>query len=946
MTHTLAIDFGVRNIGLALVAHGDDRQPANRILYAATVVVDAKWLNQAVAGRVAARGIRRTRKTHRRRLQRLGQALKGLPEAEHLVRFCRRRGYSYDPPEEDDGGQSFHLPRGRFFDALTDEIERTIPPEHRQRALKLCRKHLNAGRHREAELRPARFENRNRVKCRWAGCTRNVPRAGNDFRSRLQQALYVWLKPVFDQTENAARLRRSVDHWIGELDGLARWWAKCERLDADACKQERKAVTKRRGRVYKNLLARIDREVAEDAAERFRELWKKTYRGNLNDIVTGKQGGRCTYCRKHSDQFVDEFLAGRRIPHREETTERDLISRKQQIIFGRLWRLVEARLLPLAGGTIDRVVVERVAFDVLQGRRKARQELPEAQAAEMYWYGPQRGFTSRLEMLKAEFDGKCAYCSAEAAAEVEHLLPRAEFPLNSYFNLLPACRECNRKKGSRPASAARMQVTPEAVASYRKYVDRLRVPHLFHTIKKGMLKLLSRGGDLAVAERQLGLIANNLVGVTNTQRGPRPLARYLATKLEDTTGLRPSVDFTAGRHTALYRDVLLPAFDKPAAKEAGELTNHAIDAIVLGCRLPSPTVLESQKWFQTPSGIRAWRRKVREAGPELADNVPRVEGPEPIPHFENDLGGGYLALDLSAFNWNQKRKSGHRLDPIGLTNSDEPIDREPAAKVLDKLQQAKSREGQIARIAHPALRKALQVDPGQAAAVFVRWLQQTAVAGLKGAPMSRHPSDRQREQVIRQFAETPVEAFLAKEATADLPGIIGVRCLKASSAKVFDVVRCDASGQVFQHYKSDPRYRRFYIGYKATKAGPNRAKPIIYCVNQLYRVWERVGARNLELDFPADSPLRGRPLGSIENEKAFLARWQAAFDQLCQEQGIAERFAVHQGAVIEKTDGSHLQVRNFDNGKPWMKADTFRHISRVYRSPLQFAAEHRVESPG
>ncbi len=937
MPHTLAIDFGVRNIGLALVEHHAEQGVTNRVRYAATVVVDAIWLGKAVKGRPEARRIRRTRKTHRRRMERLAQALHGMPGDEHIVRFCRRRGYAYDPPEElDDAAESFHIPRERFFAALAEEIKRCVPAEHRHAMLAACRRHLNASRRREAELRPARFENRNRVKCRWAGCSRNVPRAGNDYRGRLQQALYVWLKPIFDRSEQPATLRRSVDHWIAELDGLARWRAAAEQLDDDA----RKEQTRRRTRVYRNLLARIDREMPDDVAERFREAWATTYRGNLNDIVTGKQGGRCTYCRKHSDQFVDDFLAGRPIPHGEEVTERDLISRKQQLIFSRLWRLIEARLLPLAGGRIDRVVVERVAFDVLAGRRKNRQKLGEESAAEMYWYGPQYGFPSRLDMLKAEFDGKCAYCDNPLAEEVEHLLPQSEFPLNSYFNVLPACRECNRKKGARPASAARLTVTPEAVAAYSKYIAGLRVPHLFHTIKKGMLTLLSRGGDLAVAERQLGLIANNLVTITNTQRGPRPLARYLATKLGRATGHRPEVGFTAGRHTALYREMLLPDYDKPAARDEGDLVNHAVDAIVLGCRLPAATVLEGQKWFQTPGGIRTWRSDVSRAGPELAGDVPRVEGPEPIAYFEDDLGAGYFRIDMSAFNWNQKRKSGHRMDPIGMTRAGRPIDREPTAEVLKHLQKAASRPGMITRIAHPALRKALEAAPDRAAETFIAWLQQTTEAGLNANAMGRHPADQQRQAVLRQFTSTPVEHFLGDDATADVPGIVGVRCLKNTSASVFDVPRSDAAGRVFQHYKGDPRISRIYVGYRHRNGQLDRSRPVVYCVNQVHAVWQRTVGRDIDLDHPPGSPLRGRPLGSTEEpEKAFLAHWHAALDRLCAQAGIVKRFVLYQGCVLEKADGTHFQLRNFDKSQPWINANTFRHIRRVYRSPLRFAAE-------
>ncbi len=88
--------------------------------------------------------------------------------------------------------------------------------------LAACHKQLNAARNREAELRPARFENRNRVKCRWVRCSRNVPWAGNDFRGRLQQALYVWLKPVFAASERPSGRRpcgsRSTTGWANSTE--------------------------------------------------------------------------------------------------------------------------------------------------------------------------------------------------------------------------------------------------------------------------------------------------------------------------------------------------------------------------------------------------------------------------------------------------------------------------------------------------------------------------------------------------------------------------------------------------------------------------------------------------------------------------------------------------------------------------------------------------------
>jgi len=62
--------------------------------------------------------------------------------------------------------------------------------------------------------------------------------------------------------------------------------------------------------------------------------------------------------------------------------------------------------------------------------------------------------------------------------------------------------------------------------------------------------------------------------------------------------------------------------------------------------------------------------------------------------------------------------------------------------------------------------------------------------------------------------------------------------------------------------------------------------------------------------------------------------YRQALDKLCEREGVAERFRVRQGCVIEKVDGTRFQVRNFDRSEPWMRAASFQDIRRVYRSPL------------
>jgi CRISPR/Cas system Type II protein with McrA/HNH and RuvC-like nuclease domain len=165
MPNTLAVDFGLRNVGIALVEHAPD--VPNRVLYAATIVVDREPLKAAVQPRAMSRRMRRTRQTHKRRLRGLAQALNAVPGAAQIVRFCRRRGYSHESEDADESTRSLSFSRAEFFIALRREVEQVIPAQHQDRVLRACSKHLNESRRREAELRPARFENRGPSKCQW-----------------------------------------------------------------------------------------------------------------------------------------------------------------------------------------------------------------------------------------------------------------------------------------------------------------------------------------------------------------------------------------------------------------------------------------------------------------------------------------------------------------------------------------------------------------------------------------------------------------------------------------------------------------------------------------------------------------------------------------------------------------------------------------------------------
>ena len=329
------------------------------------------------------------------------------------------------------------------------------------------------------------------------------------------------------------------------------------------------------------------------------------------------------------------------------------------------------------------------------------------------------------------------------------------------------------------------------------------MPHVFHTMKKGSsLNLLRRPATTGQAERLVAMLADNLVTITNSQRSPRPLARYLAGKLEGRTGHRPRIDYRAGRHTALYRSTLLPEFDKESAKEEGDLRNHAVDAVVLGCDLPSASALENKRWSLGIGTIHGWLDQVRAAAPETLSGLPRVEAVPFVPFFERDLGGGYCAIDLSAFNWNRKRKATHVLDPFGMTRSGIPLKRRSASSVLAALTDPVRRDKQIASVANVGLRRVLGKEPEEAAIRLVRWLQGTVQAGLQQGGMGNHPADVARRGILDRFVKAdPTRVVAGEEA---IPSTVGVRCLVTGSQNKLDVVRVDRDGHEFQRYQADP----------------------------------------------------------------------------------------------------------------------------------------------
>jgi len=172
---TLSVDFGYKNIGLALVRNQDG---INIPLFAGTLLYNPYQLSTMVGPRAELRRGRRTRKTKRHRLNLLKNRLLEMNLSEEtvqqLVTFCRRRGYSslFDRQETTKTGMGdgkeeiiFRFSREEFFGALERQIEGLVPDEKRKQVLAKCEDILNRNGNPSQEVRPLRINNRGASRC-------------------------------------------------------------------------------------------------------------------------------------------------------------------------------------------------------------------------------------------------------------------------------------------------------------------------------------------------------------------------------------------------------------------------------------------------------------------------------------------------------------------------------------------------------------------------------------------------------------------------------------------------------------------------------------------------------------------------------------------------------------------------------------------------------------
>ena len=677
---------------------------------------------------------------------------------------------------------------------------------------------------------------------------------------------------------------------------------------------------------------RDDRPLIEASdTEAAAKEWKYFEKSVMNIIE--KSEGRNTYCREHSEEYVRMVVSGKAIPFKKSILDSDIISRKEQIVFRKLWRYIEERILPLAPEGIDSIVVERTAFDLLRGTRRKILGASQKVVEDVYQWGPMLGFKSSKEMLRAEFGGLCAYCGKKSddLIEVEHIMARKDFFFDSYLNILPSCPTCNREKSSRRLGAAAFSVSEKAYEAYCRYyaeIEKKRPPHALHTEKKGILNLMRNPERAWDADRYMSLIANSLASITRTQRGPRPLARYLYSRLRTRQKQPPNISFRNGRHTALYRNVAYPDFDKIQDKEQRSTVNHSLDAMILASSLPSITALEGRGVNRHRMG--AWLRSVRSRAPQIGrlgiPVSPRYDWF--VNGFEDVDPSGYVRVDMASMNWNEKDSATHKQDPYGWSKREKkPAKRTGAQELFERIVKTKTEDGirrEVQRICHPGLRSAMErgldEEPsGLAVANAMKdWLRGSVANSIRNSTFSSHPGDMRRKADLENFVIDP---------EAPIPIVIGVRRLGEGVGGKVDLERKDPVADNITHrYMTDPANRSVILAYPGLPSGScDGSKPVVAYVRQNFALKTKVKV------FRPKPELLDRGI-ALNESKISMKEWQRVLEAYLIECGFHSYVTLTRGCVVRYADGAERFVRNFSEEK--FNKFPLKNVVGVRRNPF------------
>ncbi|MEW6405328.1 MAG: RRXRR domain-containing protein [Chloroflexota bacterium] len=939
---TLGIDYGASNVGIALVRNTEE---GNEPLFAGTIILDARSLKEKSENRAALRRLRRTRKTKHRRLRELQELLLSLgcdpALSEKVVKFCERRGFKYgdvDKLEEED--LTYRIPREEFFLSLEAELNMLVPSAQLgEKVLHACEKILNRKGDPRLEVRPIRIDNRGVNRCAWEECSNVTPKRENAMSDALMQALVNYFQGALK--ENPSRID-TVKQAVEGLNKIAR----SVRVAAD---KDAKAEVNILVREARKILRGVRSELTDvdPSDERAAKKWKGVEQNVVNILKSGE--GRNRYCREHSKEYIARVLAGKAIDFKKSISESDIISRREQIAFSKIWRYIEARLLPLAPEGIDRIVVERTAFDLIhqkkggKGKKKKQtsDQTSDQMIEEIYQMGPMYGFKSRREMLTTEFGGLCAYCGkpSNELVDCDHIQPRRDFFFDSYLNIVPACPQCNAEKSKRRLKHTSLHINGEAYEKYDLYLRGLKTKgrplHFLHYEKKGILNLMRNPERNWETDRYLGLVANNFASIVQSQRGPRPFARFLYSKIGARQRKEPKIDFRSGRHTALYRTVAYPDFDKVRDKSGGGTANHALDAILLASRLPDLHKLEARGL--NVHNLGTWRRSVLSKTPKPGpEGIPLLPAHDwCVPGFESVDDNGYVSLEMACMNWNQKDSATHKQDPYGWSErASKPTKRASAIDLYEKLVKEKN-EGKVKNIIedihHPALRMAMDkafnaTKSGPAVAeAMKKWLQEQVKKSLSSSSFTRHPADQRRRRDLADFTES---------SEAKIPQVIGIKRFDRGVGGKIDLVREDpAIGKAGHRYMTQPANKAVVLAYPLGANG--KADPLKPCT---------VGVRqNFALKTHGEKIFKPKPQELEEGivwgrDVSPPPGWKHKLEAWLLNCGFHSYVQLTPCCVVCYEDGTQRFIRNFDDSKDFKKR-ILKEIVGVRRTPFASRVE-------
>jgi hypothetical protein len=327
--------------------------------------------------------------------------------------------------------------------------------------------------------------------------------------------------------------------------------------------------------------------------------------------------------------------------------------------------------------------------------------------------------------------------------------------------------------------------------------------------------------------------------------------------------------------------------------------NHALDAMILACDLPSPTILEV---LNLPvRSLKSWALSVRKKVPDVGpDGVPEIADVSfAVAGFESVLPGNYVEANLSFFNWNRRDSRIQRQEIYGWNKyKNVPTKRTAASALAADLKKTDSVEKAqkiIDNVLHPNLRSELEGantgdQPGEnCAKALTNWLRKTIKESLKRDKFSDHPANQNRKKMLQEFV---------KGKTDSMPVTIGVTMLRPDGRGHIDITRVGKNpSHIIHRYWADPPTIAKIIGYKAGRSGVNKKTPLVFD-------WRQSGAiipKRKSIPLTTEYLLRGHALGQ---ERPDESAWYQALHNYFKDIGIVEYAIIRQGNVVLYLDGT------------------------------------------